>query len=118
MKQVTIIIILFSLLTSGCKKSYDYNIEYIVTIVPYAGQTNFTTEIEYISKDNASQKTTINSNNWEFSFKGKEDDNAYLKATNLSNGTILKIELLVNGASYKNECNTNSCSVELKKALN
>lgn len=110
--------ILLSLFTFSCKKSYDYNVEYKVTIVPYSGQTSFTTDIEYITKDNAIQKTTINSTQWEFSFKGKEDDNAYLKAINLSNGSLLKIEIIVNGTSYKNECNTSSCNVELKKALN
>lgn len=119
MKNTAIsLMIFFSLFTFSCKKSYDYNVEYKVTLVPYSGQTNYTTDIEYITKDNAIQKISINSTQWGFSFKGKEDDNAFLKGINLSNGSTLKIEIIINGTSYKNECNTSSCSVELKKALN
>lgn len=114
--RIIIILCLFTFLY-GCKKDYGWDVQYKVKITPFAGQTSFITNVEYLTKDNVLKRETITSTTWEFSFKAAEDDNVYLKAFNSSNASSLRIEMITNGVTYSDECNLNGCSVELKRSL-
>lgn len=101
----------------GCKKEYDYNVEYKVTLTPFVGQTDYSTSVEYIVKDNVLKKEKINSTQWVYNFKGKVDDSAYLKIVNLSNASSVRVDMIINQSSFFNVCNTNNCEIELRKPL-